>query len=197
MVQNLQNGWPSNLWLFGGFGLDSVGTGGPEGAILNDLWEFKGGQWIWVSGGGATGLANQSGTYGTQTAAAAANVPGARWGAVGWSDSSSNLWFFGGWGYGASATQSTGFLNDIWEYQNSTKQWIWWKGTSGVNQPGAYISTAGVPFVNNVVGGRRGAALWQQDPSGYVWVFGGEGYDSTSAKPPGYLNDMWTYLPFP
>jgi len=28
-------------------------------------------------------------------------------------------------------------------------------------------------------------------------VFGGEGYDSTPGAPPGYLNDLWTYLPFP
>jgi len=54
-----------NVWLFGGFGLDSAGTGGPAGAILNDLWEFNTttNQWTWVSG---SNLANQSGTYGAQ-----------------------------------------------------------------------------------------------------------------------------------
>jgi hypothetical protein len=184
-----------NIWLFGGFGLDSLGTGTPppQGAILNDLWEFTGGQWVWISG---SNTANQTGTYGTQTAAAAANLPGSRWGAVGWSDSSNNLWFFGGWGYGSSVTQSTGFLNDIWEYQASSGQWIWWKGTSNVNQSGAYL-TNGIPYVNNVVGGRRGTAMWQPDAFNYVWVFGGEGFDSTAGAPPGYLNDLWTYLPFP
>ena len=188
-----------NIWLFGGFGLDSAGTNLPEGAVLNDLWEYNvtTKQWVWISGGGTTGIANQSGTYGTQTAAAAANVPGSRWGGVGWSDSSSNLWFFGGWGYGSSASQGTGFLNDIWEYQHSSGQWIWWKGSSGVNQNGTYIDTQGVPYVNNVVGARRGAAIWQQDPQGFVWVFGGEGYDSTAGAAPGYLNDLWNYLPFP
>jgi hypothetical protein len=183
----------NNVWLFGGFGLDSAGTGGPAGAILNDLWEFTGGQWVWVSG---SNLANQTGVYGTQTAAAAANVPGSRWGAVGWSDANSNLWFFGGWGYGTATTDPTGFLNDIWEYQHSTGQWIWWKGNSNVNQNGSYL-TSGIPFVNNVAGARRGAALWKPDPNGYVWVFGGEGYDSTQGSPPGYLDDLWTYLPFP
>ncbi len=188
-----------NIWLFGGSGLDSAGTGSPAGAILNDLWEYNitTKQWVWVSGGSTTGIANQTGTYGTQTAPAASNVPGSRWGAVGWSDSSSNLWFFGGWGYGSSATQGTGFLNDIWEYQHSSAQWIWWKGSSGVNQNGTYIDTQGVPYVKNVVGARRGSALWKQDPQGFVWVFGGEGYDSTSGAPPGYLNDLWNYLPFP
>jgi len=188
-----------NTWLFGGFGFDSAGTGSPQGGILNDLWKYNttSKQWTWVSGGGTTGLANQAGTYGTQTAPAATNVPGARWGTVGWVNPDGDLFFFGGWGYGASANQGTGFLNDIWEYDHTSGQWIWWKGTSGVNQQGAYVSTAGVPFVNNVVGARRGAALWQPDSQGYVWVFGGEGYDSTGATAPGYLNDMWTYLPFP
>jgi hypothetical protein len=188
-----------NIWLFGGFGFDSAGTGSPEGAILNDLWQFNTTtkQWVWMSGGGTTGIANQAGTYGTQTTAAAANVPGARWGSVGWVNPDGDLFFFGGWGYGASTTQGTGFLNDIWEFDHTLKQWTWWKGSSGVNQQGAYVSTAGVPFVNNVVGARRGAALWQPDSSGYVWVFGGEGYDSTPGAAPGYLNDLWTYLPFP
>jgi Galactose oxidase, central domain len=185
-----------NLWLFGGFGFDSAGTGSPQGAILNDLWEFTGGQWTWISG---NNVGNQTGVYGTQTAAAAANFPGARWGAAGWTDASSNLWFYGGWGYGSVSTDPTGFLDDIWEYQHSTAQWIWWKGTSGVNQASQYSALLGfgLPYVKNVAGARRGAALWKQDANGDVWVFGGEGYDFSSGNPPGYLDDLWTYLPFP
>ncbi|MGH9681939.1 MAG: Kelch repeat-containing protein, partial [Candidatus Acidiferrales bacterium] len=196
-----------NVWLFGGFGLDSTGTGvstggTPQGAILNDLWEFTGGQWIWVSGGK---VANQTGTYGTQatdntSTGAAANLPGSRWGASGWSDASGNLWFYGGWGYGSVTTDPTGFLNDIWEYQRSSGQWLWWKGTTNVNQSGLYSLPGlafGAPFVKYVAGGRRGAALWKQDAFGYIWVFGGEGLDSSQGAPPGYLNDTWTYLPFP
>jgi hypothetical protein len=182
-----------NVWLFGGFGFDSVGTGAPQGGILNDLWEFSGGQWTWVSG---NNLANQTGVYGTQTTAAAANFPGARWGSAGWTDASNNLWFYGGWGYGSDTTDPTGFLDDIWEYQHGTGEWIWWKGTTNVNQNGQYL-TNGIPYVKNVEGGRRGVARWQPDSSGYVWFFGGEGYDSTAGGPPGYLNDLWTYLPFP
>jgi hypothetical protein len=190
-----------NIWLFGGFGFDSAGTGAPEGAILNDLWMYNttSKQWTWVSGGGTTGIANQGGTYGTQTAAAAANVPGARWGSVGWTNPDGDLFFFGGWGYGSSTTQGTGFLNDIWEYDHTTKQWTWWKGSSGVNQQTNIQNPAGALFVNNVVGARRGAAIWQPftPTSHYVTVFGGEGYDTTSGAPPGYLNDLWLYLPFP
>jgi hypothetical protein len=182
-----------NVWLYGGFGLDSVGNGGPAGAILNDLWKFDGANWTWVSG---NNVANQTGVYGTQTAAAATNFPGSRWGAVGWTDASNNLWIYGGWGYGSATTNPTGFLNDVWEYQNSSKQWIWWKGSSDVNQNGSYL-TNGIPYVNNVAGARRGAALWQPDANHYVWIFGGEGDDSGAGPSPGYLDDLWTYLPFP
>jgi hypothetical protein len=199
-----------NIWLFGGFGLDSAGTGNagppPAGAILNDLWEFNitTKQWTWVSG---SNLANQTGTYGTEATSnlstgAATNMPGSRWGAVGWSDANSNLWMLGGWGYGTSTTDPTGFLNDIWEYQHSSGQWIWWKGIPNANQNTVFAIQAlpggdGLLFVNNIVGGRRGAAIWAPDSLGYIKIFGGEGYDSSNGAPPGYLNDLWTYLPFP
>jgi hypothetical protein len=204
-----------NLWLFGGLGLDSVGTqnpgaaGGlpngstPEGALLNDLWQYNIAtqQWTWMSGGGATGLAEQIGVYGAQQVPAAGFYPGSRWGSSGWSDSNGNLWFFGGWGYASSLAQSTGFLDDIWEYHTTGPNkglWTWWKGSSNVNESGNYptfVPPYGVPFVNNQAGGRRGVALWQQDAGQDVWMFGGQGYDSGGAN--GYLGDFWTYLPFP
>jgi N-acetylneuraminic acid mutarotase len=198
-----------NLWLFGGFGLDSAGTGNagppPAGAILNDLWEFNitTKQWTWVSG---SNLANQTGTYSTEASSnlstgVATDTPGSRWGAVGWTDVNNNLWFYGGWGYGTTTTDPTGFLDDIWEYQHSSGLWIWWKGISNVNQNSVFAAAAipggaGLLYVNNVVGGRRGAAIWAPDPLGYVTIFGGQGYDASQGTPPGYLNDVWTYLPF-
>jgi len=204
-----------NLWLFGGLGLDSVGTQNPgvgtlpdgstpEGALLNDLWQYNIAtqQWTWVSGGGATGLAEQIGVYGTQQVPAAGFYPGSRWGASGWSDSNGNLWFFGGWGWASSLAQSTGFLDDIWEYHTTGPNkglWTWWKGSSNVNESGNYPTYLpvqyGVPFVINQAGGRRGVALWQQDAAENVWMFGGQGYDAKGAN--GYMGDFWTYLPFP
>jgi len=34
------------------------------------------------------------------------------------------------------------------------------------------------------------------DGIGQFWLFGGQGYDSTSTDGNGYLNDMWRYLPY-
>jgi hypothetical protein len=189
------------LWLFGGEGYDSSTAG-----YLNDLWKFDGRNWTWVSG---SSTVNQTGTYGTQattnlSTGAATNAPGSRWGAAAWTDASSNFWLMGGWGYGTNATDPTGFLDDIWEYQQSSGQWIWWKGIANANQ-NTVFSTQNIKFalgafyVNNVVGGRRGAAVWAPlpGPDQPVTIFGGEGYDASQGNPPGELNDFWQYLPFP
>ena len=97
-----------NLWLFGGDGFDS------EGSLdhLNDLWKFSGSQWTWMGG---SNVVRQLGAYGTQGTAAAGNVPGARFGEVGWVDSSENFWLFGGRGY--DSTGAGNDLNDLWQYQ--------------------------------------------------------------------------------
>ena len=101
----------SYLWLFGGLGYDSNG----DASFLNDLWKFDGSNWTWISGSNTVG---QYGTYGTEGSSATGNVPGARWGAVSWINSSGNLWLFGGWGYDSIGTTGTNYyLNDLWVYQ--------------------------------------------------------------------------------
>jgi hypothetical protein len=202
-----------NVWLFGGLGLDSAGTRNPgslsglatgtsipDGALLNDLWKYNisTGQWTWVSGGS---VADQTGVYGTQQVPAAGNVPGSRWGSVGFTDPLNNIWLVAGWGYGSTTVKSTGYLDDVWQYIQSTGQWIWWKGSIDVNQAGSfptqYPPSWGVPYPTNTPGGRFGAASWKQDPfpSFHFWIFGGEGFDISGT--PGYLDDTLNYLPFP
>ena len=53
-------------------------------------------EWTWMSGANVT---NQTGVYGIKGVPDAANVPGARRGAVSWIDSSGDLWLFGGEGF--------------------------------------------------------------------------------------------------
>src|SRR6185312_8467254 len=80
------------LWLFGGFGYDSVGTPGQ----LNDLWKFSAGKWTWIGG---SKLANQVGSYGTLGKPSASNIPGGRGQAVLCTDASGTVWLFGGHGF--------------------------------------------------------------------------------------------------
>ena len=185
-----------NIWLFGGFGLDSAGTGNagppPAGAILNDLWEFNitTKQWTWVSG---SNLANQTGTYGAEA--------------------TSNL------STGAATDMSRIALGrrrlERCQQQSLVFRWLGirhqYHGPDWI--PGRHLGVSAQlravdlvegnqqcqpelrvcdhshsrcrrrPFVNNVVGGRRGAAIWAPDPLGFVTIFGGEGYDSSKELP--------------
>jgi N-acetylneuraminic acid mutarotase len=189
------NSWIDNsgkLWLFGGAGVDSVGDQGD----LNDLWAFNPStqEWTWMSGSSTIGSnGGQSGVYGVLGVAAASNVPGGRYQAVSWGDSSGNFWFFGGAGY--DSTADAGDLNDLWKFDPIAGEWTWMGGssTSGINggQPGVY-GTLGVAAAGNIPGGRYAANGWV-DGSGNVWIFGGYGFDSTGSQ--GELNDLWEFNP--
>jgi N-acetylneuraminic acid mutarotase len=182
-----------NLWLFGGVGFDSDGTKGS----LNDLWKFDPStlEWVWVSGSSTVPGTNegQSGVYGKLGTPAAGNVPGGRQGASSWTDSSGNLWLFGGTGYDSAG--SMGSLNDLWEFDPTTTQWAWISGSSAVGSgdgdAGVY-SSFGSPSPAVVPSGRAQAVSWT-DHSGDLWLFGGKGLDSTGTS--GYLNDLWEFNP--
>ncbi|HPI88946.1 MAG TPA: kelch repeat-containing protein [Spirochaetota bacterium] len=170
------------LWLFGGNGYNSGGTYG----MLNDLWKYDPatGEWTWMSGSDGV---NEAGTYGTQYTGSTSNIPGARAGGSStWIDSSDCLWLFGGTGVG---TIDKGILNDLWRYDPATGEWTWMSGSGAVEQPGVY-GTQGSGSAWNVPGSRRYSGYWI-DSADTLWLFGGEGYDSTGSS--GYLNDLWRY----
>ncbi|MGO8720614.1 MAG: kelch repeat-containing protein [Acidobacteriaceae bacterium] len=176
-----------NLWLFGGYGAASAGIQGD----LNDLWKYSGGEWTWVSG---SSTIEAKGTYGTQGVASPNNVPGARYEAESWIDPSGNLWLFGGLGIDSTGTR--GYLNDLWKYNPASNTWTWMNGSNTASQEGGFIQpgvygTQGVAAPGNMPGARVDAMSWA-DASGNLWLFGGEGYDSTNGVG-GILNDLWKY----
>lgn len=174
-----------NVWLFGGGGCDTTG------AFLwyGDLWKFSPSlaEWTWVGGSTAS---NAPAVYGTEGAAAAANMPGGRGGFAKWTDASGNLWLFGGAAWD-TATSSEGDLNDLWEYSPSSGDWTWMGGSNTFNASGNY-GTQGAPAGTNVPGARWAALSWT-DTNGNFWLFGGQGYDSAGQL--GELNDLWEYSP--
>jgi len=206
-----------NFWMFGGYGWDGAGTLG----YLNDLWEYTGGKWNFVSG---SSLANQSGVYGTPGTASTTNVPGGRHEAAGWADANGNLWLFGGEGEDSNIpATANGILNDLWFYNIASNQWTYVVGNTTANQTGIYpaqtvvgpVSTTGAASTcglsvglmsgGNVIcnsvsltgaqpGSRWGAASWV-DAGGNFWLFGGWGLDSTGTNGNGALNDLWVYTP--
>jgi hypothetical protein len=186
-----------NFWMFGGYDTDASGHQND----LNDLWEFSGGQWTWVSGSNSV---NQLGVYGTQGVAAATNVPGARYSSAAFTDRSGNFWLFGGFGYDATGN---GALSDLWEFKGG--QWIWVKGPSSVGQKGIYgiqpNPTIWPEYTNNP-GGRWAPGFWSAPnynvpipfaPYDQFYIMGGQGFDGGSGDGNGKLNDLWRYLPYP
>jgi len=177
-----------NLWLFGGLGYDSAGTGG----YLNDLWKYTPGTgWIWVSG---SDKADAIGVYGTQGKPLGTTVPGGRESAVSWIDASGELWLFGGVGFDSVGT-AVGSLNDLWKFSPATGQWTWVSGSATVatatNAIGVY-GTKGVAAATNTPGARESATAWI-DAKGNLWLFGGLAYDSTGNQ--AAINDLWEYTP--
>lgn len=168
-------GKDGSFWLYGGAGFDSAGQNG----YMSDLWKYSEGEWTWVAGPNVWG---QNAVYGKQGAAGAGSIPGDRHGEATWTDSSGNLWLFGGLNPNTGA-----FLNDIWMFSNG--QWTWLGGSSG-EQPGVY-GTQGVAAAGNAPGGRFSPVAWQ-DVSGNVWIFGGFGLDSTG-QTLNFLSDLWKY----
>jgi N-acetylneuraminic acid mutarotase len=170
-----------NLWLFGGYGYDVNGNLGN----LNDLWEFNPAtqEWTWIGG---SSTENAYGLYGSLGSASLTNMPGARNGALSWTDSSGNFWLFGGNGEAQSGTG--GSLNDLWMF-NPTLGWEWVSGSNGLDQVGSY-GTQGTPNSGNVPGARQFSSGWI-DAANNLWVFGGQGYDSSGHL--GTMNDLWQY----
>ncbi len=118
------SGWidaSGNLWLFGGWGLDSTGTNG-NGA-LNDLWVYtpnsttgQPGTWAWVKGSNTGG---QNGVYGDELIPYKTYelwTPGGRSNGTSWVDQNHQFWLFGGAGYDSTSTTGNGYLNDMWRY---------------------------------------------------------------------------------
>lgn len=182
-----------NFWLFGGYG---------NGSVLNDLWEFNPSTnlWTWMSGAPESERTGIFGVYGTQGTPAAGNYPGSNYIATSWSDASGNFWLYGGYGYDASST--TGYLDDLWEFDPQTQEWVWLAGGTSATcwltelcPTTTVYGTEGVPAPANTPGNRAGASRWT-DKNGNFWLFGSDAYNpDITPRPDLYLNDLWAFNP--
>jgi len=167
-----------NLWLFGG-AVYTAGGGALDYLhdLANDLWTFDSTarSWTWVSGPNTINTLES-------------NVPGPRYSAVSWTDTSGDLWLFGGYGYNSVGNLS--WFNDLWKFNPTSSTWIWISG-SGADGFGIY-GTQGVAAASNVPGARY-LSVSCTDASGNLWLFGGAGNDSAGNY--GALNDLWKFNP--
>jgi hypothetical protein len=84
-------------------------------------------------------------------------------------------------------TKTAGYLNDLWKFNGSI--WTWISGSNRSEERGNY-GTNGVPSSENVPGARFKTDSWM-DSRNYLWIFGGEGFDSQATS--GLLNDLWMF----
>jgi N-acetylneuraminic acid mutarotase len=160
--------------------------GAKNNSFFNDLWEFdlSTRQWRWLSGSKAV---NQRGVFGTAGIAAPTNVPGGRKFST-LVIQSDKLFLFGGEGYDRNGGK--GLLNDVWEYNLTTQQWRFLKGSFLINGNPTY-GALGVVAGSNVPGARRGSGAWSA--GGKMFVFGGFGRIAGGTT--GHLQDLWEYDP--
>ena len=168
-----------NLWMMGGRNHSNSGND----TFFNDLWKYDivTLKWTWISG---DKIGNQPGIYGTKRIASSLNKPGARSDATSWTDTSGNLWLFGGLGYTSLSYYEYGNLNDLWEYNISTNQWTYFSGDSSNVSLSSY-GIKGVPSSTNCPTERDIGLVWI-DNIGNFWLYGGQGYS-------GNFNDLWKF----
>jgi N-acetylneuraminic acid mutarotase len=111
--------------------------------------------------------------------------------ATSWTDKSGNFWLFGGLGFGDS--NAYGHLNDLWEFNPSTKMWTWISGSNAVGAQGVY-GVQGTPSATNALASREGAVGWT-DGGGNLWLFGGDTLTGDSSGTEVFFNDLWEFSP--
>lgn len=168
----------------GGSGMSGGSSGGGTPPSPNTK------EWTWVNGSNQAGSSSSlNGSYGTEGVASTTNVPAGRSQAVSWTDNSGNLWLFGAADFDPFGT--SGPSNDLWQYSLATKEWTWVSGSgAGTGRRTGMYGIEGIAGATNVPGGRVGAVSWT-DASGNLWLFGGDGADSTGQIY--LLNDLWEF----
>lgn len=179
------------LLLFGGLGraIDSTNNGLSLGP-LNDLWKYdiQTGVWSWMHG---SRYVRHPGNHGTKNAPTNATTPGARHGAIYWTDTANRLWVFGGATYYSNSSWIVGVWEDLWFYNPETNQWTWKRGSKNLDQhPDEGV--IGVPHQDNSPGSRTSSSSWT-DQHGNLWLFGGSVLQSGNTM--AGQNDLWKYSP--
>lgn len=155
--------------------------GGRDNLFYDDLWEYNiaTGNWTWIKGSSNGGFTPN---FGILNVVNETNNPGGRQESATWV-LGNKLFLFGG-----NVSVSGGrIFNDLWEFDLSTYNWKWIKGSNIDSQNGFY-GTTGVYNNANIPGARSRATAWVSNNR--VFIFGGSGFAESTF---GLLNDLWEY----
>ncbi len=114
--------WMSNnvFWMYGGMGLDSLGT---QTGYLSDLWFFDSAKNGWVLAQGST-KTGQNALMGAESGNARSPVPltpGFRQNSASWTDKEGNLWLFGG--QNVFSDRLISIENLLWKFEVEKRFW--------------------------------------------------------------------------
>ena len=158
-----------NLWIYGG-------EGAAPYQLPGDLWKYDPivNMWTWVNGPG-TGVASL--TFAAIGIPSPANNPGAReLGYPSWTDTSGDLWLWGGYG-----------LCDLWRYNIASNEWTcmaYGYSSQGIFGNLYQLSDSAMPPYR-----QEENAVWT-DANNNLWMFGGQRTDTRGS---GDGNDLWRY----
>lgn len=180
-------------WIFGGLGRYS--STDPQDRELADLWLYVSDfydNWGWMGG---QGYAVATSVYGTINVPSVNNSPGARKGAM-TAQFGDYVYMFGGYGcintLGDGSLIEYGYLNEVWRYRISTKEWTFLGGDQNtLNAEGVYgtitVEDAGNKFPSRAYGG-----AWLTPDESAIILFGGYGYGGPAAAL-GKYSDTWKF----
>ncbi len=148
--------------------------------------EAQNGVWTWIHG---SDTSYSLGNYGVKGMSADSNMPSGRYEPAFWTDLNGNFWLFGGL---ESGNGNGKYVNDLWVYNTSSKQWTWMGGPQSQTDLNGEFGIKGIPSVNNYPSARGyGSNCWT-DSNGHLWLYGGNGF-AYSGFVPGPLSDLWRY----
>ena len=158
-------GKDGTFWIYGGKDVTSH--------YLSELWRFDPDTRMWTWMKGDSGLVDQPPTFGSKGVSAPTNSPGRRGlGCPAWTDTSGNLWMFGG---SAEATDRLLSHSGICRMSGSTtSQPTNGPGWPATPLPGARVlGTRGVPSTLNLPGQIGECSDAWTDPDNNFWFYGG------------------------
>jgi hypothetical protein len=152
-------------------------------AMIPQFVSAQAGEWTWVKG---SSNSNTSPSYGTQGEPDPDNTPASVYEPVEWKDHNGNFWLMGGLVNGGNE------FNTMWKFDPGTEEWTWVKGSTNCCAPGEY-GVQGVPAPGNMPGSRAWGAWSWVDNDGFLWLYGGVGYDDVGGFE--VLSDLWKFDP--